>query len=91
MRFDLGLVWLATTLSFFGDKYGPILDYWGKSHRCQKSFFGLIFKTKKTYRYIIYRYILGYLGGELNRACVGNGTGAKSEGFAFNFWRKLLR
>ena len=36
-------------------------------------------------------YILGYLGGELNRACVGNGTGAKSEGFAFNFWRKLLR
>ena len=36
-------------------------------------------------------YILGYLGGKLNRACVGNGTGAKSEGFAFNFWRKLLR
>ena len=30
-------------------------------------------------------YILGYLGGELNRACVGNGTGAKSEGFAFSF------
>ena len=30
-------------------------------------------------------YILGYLGGELNRACVGNETGAKSEGFAFNF------
>ena len=30
-------------------------------------------------------YILGYLGGELKRACVGNGTGAKSEGFAFSF------
>jgi len=30
-------------------------------------------------------YILGYIGGELNRACAGNGTGAKSESFAFNF------
>jgi hypothetical protein len=29
--------------------------------------------------------LLVTLGGELNRACVGNGTGAKGEGFAFNF------
>ena len=36
---------------------------------------------------IVFRYFLGYLGDELNRASVGNGngTGAESESFAFNF------
>ena len=35
----------------------------------------------------IFRYFLGYLGDELNQACVGNGTGAESESFCFQFWK----
>ena len=34
---------------------------------------------------MVFIYFLGYLGDELNRACVGNGTDAKSESFDFNF------
>ena len=32
----------------------------------------------------VLRFFLGYLGGELNQACVGNGNGAESESFDFN-------
>ena len=34
---------------------------------------------------VISQNFLVYLGDELNRACVGNGTDAKSESFDFNF------
>ena len=34
---------------------------------------------------MVFRYFLGYLRDELNRASVGNGTGADKESFAFNF------
>ena len=37
---------------------------------------------------MIFRHFLGYLGDELNRACVGNGTGAERESFCFQFWKK---
>ena len=33
----------------------------------------------------VLRFFLGYLGGELNQACVRNGTGAESESFLFYF------
>ena len=36
------------------------------------------------------RHFLVYLGDELNRTCVGNGTGAESENFAFNFVKILI-
>ena len=36
---------------------------------------------------MVFIYFLGYLGDELNRACVGNGTGAESESFASHFVR----
>ena len=35
----------------------------------------------------VLRFFLGYLGGELNQACVRNGTGAESESFYFIFVR----
>ena len=34
---------------------------------------------------MVFRYFLGYLGDELDRASVGNGTSAESESFDFNF------
>ena len=33
----------------------------------------------------VFTFFLGYLGGELNQACVRNGTGAESESFYFIF------
>ena len=38
---------------------------------------------------MVFIYFLGYHGDELNRACVGNGTGAESESFALNFVKIL--
>lgn len=36
---------------------------------------------------IIFRHFLVYLGDELNRACMGNGTGAESGSFISQFWK----
>ena len=38
---------------------------------------------------MVFRYFLGYLGDELNRASVENGTVAESESFALNFVKIL--
>ena len=47
-------------------------------------FIWIEFVEKVKVKWNVLTYLVGYLGDELNQACVGNGTSAESESFVCN-------